>query len=139
MFEYIIISLFVREEIIPFYFQAQLAFVPNVNFDFFIYTDDRPITLSVKTSLRERYKQSVLEADSMLSVHRNSLNYLLSLDKNAINTVNEKIKKKEITSLEQCIDIFSEDFDRLIDLIKSKHILKAPAVDIVKISQILIE
>jgi hypothetical protein len=139
IFEYMLISLFIREGIFPFYYQTQITFVSNVNFDFFIYTEEGPITLSVKTSLRERYKQAVLEADTMLDVHRNSLNYLVSLDSQALETVNNKMDRREIISLAGAIYIFSEDFDRLIYLIKSKRITTAPDFNLVKHSQVLID
>jgi len=138
IFEYILASLFIRERILPFYYQTQITFVSNVNFDFFIYTEEGPITLSTKTSLRERYKQAVLEADAMLSVHRNSLNYLLSLDEQALETVCNKIQMHEITSLKNAIYIFSEDFDRLIYLIKSRRITMAPNFNLVQHSQALV-
>ena len=63
IFELIIATLFVKEGILPLHLQAQVAFVPNVNFDAVLYTHETgPIGLSLKTSLRERYKQADLEA-----------------------------------------------------------------------------
>ncbi len=138
IFEYMLISLFIRERIFPFYYQTQITFVSNVNFDFFIYTEEGPITLSVKTSLRERYKQAVLEADTMLDVHRNSLNFLVSLDNQALSTVNNKMQRREIISLAGAIYTFSEDFDRLIYFIKSRRITTAPNFNLVQHSQALV-
>ena len=138
IFEYMLISLFIRERIFPFYYQTQITFVSNVNFDFFIYTEEGPITLSVKTSLRERYKQAVLEADTMLDVHRNSLNYLVSLDNQALATVNDKMERREIISLAGAIYTFSEDFDRLIYFIKSRRMTMAPNFNLVQYSQALV-
>ena len=46
-----------KNDILPFYKQAKVAFVPNVNFDALLYTKEiGSIVLSIKTSLRERYK-----------------------------------------------------------------------------------
>jgi hypothetical protein len=59
IFEYILATLFVREDILPLYLSAKVAFVPNVIYDLMLYTAERgPICLSAKTSLRERYKQA---------------------------------------------------------------------------------
>ena len=61
IFELIIATLFVKEGLVPLHLQAQVAFVPNVNFDAILYTNETgPIGLSLKTSLRERYKQADL-------------------------------------------------------------------------------
>ena len=63
IFEYILATLFIREELMPLYLQSKVAFVPNVSFDLMIYTQEKgPICISAKTSLRERYKQADLEA-----------------------------------------------------------------------------
>ena len=61
-FKFIIYSLLYREGIKPFYTQAKVAFVPNVNYDALLYNQSAPVSLSLKTSLRERYKQADLEA-----------------------------------------------------------------------------
>lgn len=139
IFEYIIATLLIRERVFPFYFQAEITFVSNVNFDIFIYTEDGPITLSIKTTLRERYKQAVLEADAILSVHKRALNYLISLDEIAIEEVNRKIERREIISLEKALNVFSADFDRMIYKIKSKVIFEAPMINIVQKEQAIIK
>ena len=80
IFEYIIYTLLYREGIRPFYTQAKVAFVPNVNFDTLLYCRSTPVSLSLKTSLRERYKQADLEAIALKYVHRKSKCYLLTMD-----------------------------------------------------------
>lgn len=139
VFEYIIIALLIREEIFPFYYQAKISFVPNVNFDIFLYSDEGPISISLKTTLRERYKQAVLEADALQSVHRNAFNYIVTLDKDAIKDVNEKIKKRDIISLQCALNTSSKDFDRFIFLLKSKVLCVAPTVNVVSERQTLVE
>ncbi len=63
MFEVIIKKLLEREKLLPMYFQAKLAFIPNVVYDIVFYTENNvPISISLKTSLRERKKQADLEA-----------------------------------------------------------------------------
>ncbi|MCF6346733.1 MAG: hypothetical protein L3J20_00335 [Flavobacteriaceae bacterium] len=76
MFEYILASLCIREGILPLYMSAKVAFVPNVIYDLMFYTTERgPICWSVKTSLRERYKQADLESIALKYVHRKALSY----------------------------------------------------------------
>ena len=76
IFEYILATLFVRENILPLYMSAKVAFVPNVIYDLMFYTAERgPICISAKTSLRERYKQADLEAIALKYVHRKALSY----------------------------------------------------------------
>ena len=83
VFEYILATLCVREGILPIYMSAKVAFVPNVIYDLMFYTNERgPICWSVKTSLRERYKQADLEAIALKYVHRKALSYLVTLETN---------------------------------------------------------
>jgi len=93
IFEYILATLFVREDILPLYMGTKVAFVPNVKYDLMLYTSERgPICLSAKTSLRERYKQADLEAIALKYVHRKALSYLLTLEETEANNVREKNK-----------------------------------------------
>lgn len=136
VFEFIIVTLLIREEIFPFYYQAELSFVNTVKFDIFLWSEDgRPFTLSVKTSLRERYKQAVLEADKIISTHPRSENILISLDENEILKAQKDIKNKDIRSLESALYADSKQFDKFIYRLKSYDFVPAPTVNLVDKSQ----
>jgi hypothetical protein len=115
----------------PFYMQAKIAYVPNVNYDFICY-DERlgPVSLSVKTSLRERWKQADLEAVALKYVHRNAKSYLITLDHKAIKT--------RLDSLEDCMGlndfILATDsrFDDLIAELKNRVFSEAGRIEIVQ-------
>ncbi len=63
IFEYIICTALIRENILPIFLGAKVAFVPNINYDLLLYSQENgPICLSAKTSFRERYKRADLEA-----------------------------------------------------------------------------
>lgn len=114
-FELVIHTLLYREGLLPFYTQAKVAFVPNVKFDTILYTQARPISLSLKTSLRERYKQADLEAIALQHVHRRAESYLLTLDSNEAELCKEKIKSGDIIGLNKIIDCNTSDIDNLIN------------------------
>ena len=95
IFEYILATLLIRENILPIFLSSKVAFVPNISYDLMLYSTDRgPICLSAKTSFRERYKQADLEAIALKYVHRRSLCYLLTLTEKDANDVNKKQIKK---------------------------------------------
>ena len=54
VFEELLVISLLRENIEPVYVQAELAFVPNVILDIVLYNRKTPITISAKTTLRER-------------------------------------------------------------------------------------
>ena len=135
IFEIIIATLFVKENIVPLHLQAQVAFVPNVNFDAILYTNETgPIGLSLKTSLRERYKQADLEAIALKYVHRKAENYLLTMDINEANSVSDKIKNGDVLGLNQAILATSEEFDDFIDKLKKRTFISPGSIAITKAS-----
>ncbi len=115
IFELVIHTLLYRKGLLPFYTQAKVAFVPNVKFDTILYTQARPISLSLKTSLRERYKQADLEAIALQHVHRRAESYLLTLDSDEAELCKEKIKSGDIIGLNEIIDCNTSDIDNLIN------------------------
>lgn len=134
IFEIIIYTLLYREGLTPFYTQAKVAFVPNVEFDTILYTPSRPISLSLKTSLRERYKQADLEAIALVHVHRRAKSYLLTLDPNEAAICKSKVKSGEIIGLDGIVDCNTSDIDDLItELKKIKDELQvSPKVEVIK-------
>lgn len=131
-FEYIVYTLLFREGIKPFYTQAKVAFVPNVNFDTLLYCQSAPISLSLKTSLRERYKQADLEAIALKYVHRRSKCYLLTMDTKEANAQKNKILSGDIIGLDEIIDCNSDDINRLITSLKQTTFVESEKIEIVQ-------
>lgn len=132
VFEYIIYTLLYREKITPFYTQAKVAFVPNVNFDTLLYCQSTPVSLSLKTSLRERYKQADLEAIALKYVHRKSKCYLLTMDTKEANVQKAKILSGDIIGLDEIIDCNTTDINKLITDLKNIHFTTSKQIDIVQ-------
>lgn len=132
IFEAIIYTLFYREGILPFYTQASVAFVPNVHFDAILYCKEAPISISCKTSLRERYKQADLEAIALKYVHRRALCYLLTMSRDEAKVVNDKISTGEVIGIEKAIVCDTEDFDSLIAFLKEKPFEESSTIKVVE-------
>jgi len=138
IFEYILATLCVRENIIPIYMSAKVAFVPNVIYDLMFYTSERgPICFSAKTSLRERYKQADLEAIALKNVHRKALSYLITLEEKEAKSVKEKIKKGDVIGLDDVVVATNKEFDELIQELKEYQFSEPPMVKVVESSQII--
>lgn len=131
IFEYLIALCLYSKGILPFYMQATVAFVPNAIYDIALYTtEDKPITLSIKSSLRERYKQADLEGWALKNVHRNSINYLITLDK-ASKQVAKKISNGDITGLNKIIVATNTEFDELINELTKYSYIESKKVNII--------
>ena len=140
IFELIIATLFVKEGVLPLHLQAQVAFVPNVNFDAVLYTHENgPIGLSLKTSLRERYKQADLEAVALKYVHRKAENYLLTMDREEAESVSRKIATGAVLGLDKAVLASSDEFDSFVNNLKSKAFVSPGSVEIITASRIITE
>lgn len=132
VFEYIIYSLLFRENIRPFYTQAKVAFVPNVNFDALLYNRSAPISLSLKTSLRNGYKMADLEAVALRYIYRRSKSYLLTMDTKEANVQKAKILSGDIMGLDAIIDCNTEDINQLIAELKKAQFTTSIKIDAVE-------
>lgn len=139
IFEYILATLFVREELLPLYLSAKVAFVPNVIYDLMTHTTENiPICFSAKTSLRERYKQADLEAIALKYVHRRAKSYLITLEENEANSVKRKIKSGDVIGLDDVIVATSDEFDILIAELKNDFTFsEPPTVKVIESNQIV--
>jgi len=138
IFEYILSTLCIRENLLPLYLSAKVAFVPNVIYDLMFYTYERgPICFSAKTSLRERYKQADLEAIALKYVHRKALSYLITLDEKEAKGVKDKIKTGDVIGLDKVIVATNKEFDDLIKELKNYQFSEPPTVKVIQSNQII--
>lgn len=138
IFEYILATLFVREDILPLYLSAKVAFVPNVIYDLMFYTTERgPICLSAKTSLRERYKQADLEAIALKYVHRKALSYLVTLEEKEAKSVKAKIKTGDVIGLDNVVVATKDEFNELVLELKKYQFSEPPTVKVIESNQII--
>lgn len=132
IFEFIIYSLLFRENIRPFYTQAKVAFVPNVNFDALLYNQSAPVSLSLKTSLRKRYKQADLEAVALRYIYRRAKSYLLTMDTKEANVQKAKILSGDMMGFDEIIDCNTDDIDRLVANLKNMQFTTSIKIDTVE-------
>lgn len=138
IFEYVLATLFVREGLLPLYLSAKVAFVPNVIYDLMFYTTERgPICISAKTSLRERYKQADLEAIALKYVHRKALSYLVTLQEAEAKSVKAKIKSGDVIGLDNVVVATSNEFNELIEELKTFQFSEPPTVKVIESNQII--
>ncbi|MBD3842908.1 MAG: hypothetical protein IE909_13705 [Campylobacterales bacterium] len=133
VFEYILASVLINENLLPFYMQAKVAFVPNVDYDILLYCKEKgPIVLSAKTSLRERYKQADLEAVALKYVHRKAESFLVTADLNESKNIQNKVITGEVIGINKVVYALSEEFDDLINYLRQHQFSEAGSVEIVK-------
>jgi hypothetical protein len=115
----------------PIYCQAQMAFIAVAVYDIIVYTEERgPVNLSLKTSIRERWKQADLEGAALKNVHKRAKVYVVN------NSPGEtEVRRAEIHN---CIGIDSfvvcttPDFDGLIEQLRAWRPTAAPVAPLVQ-------
>jgi len=133
IFEYLVVMCLYSKRILPFYIQAKISFVPNATYDIVLYSvENYPITLSIKTSLRERYKQADLEGLALKNVHRRAKNYLITLSAKEYEGVRKKIHKGDVAGLDKIILADSKEFDNLLAELSQMNFIKPEAVEVIK-------
>lgn len=133
VFEYLMMCVFFRNDISPFYYQVNLNFVYNVTFDFVLFdTNKRPIILSLKTSGKEAYKQVELEGLVAKQVHKNCRTIYVNYEDDAVRFLERKKNLSEIHYIDEIYSTQDKDFDNLIIDLKSRDYIDPGSVDIVK-------
>ncbi len=127
IFEYAICETLMRESVTPFYYQAQFAFAPIAEFDIVCYHPERPVVLSAKTSLRERYKQAAFEGYLLKGIYGPAQSYLLTLSEE-YKRIRAKIKNETIVGLTDCLRADSPEYDELLKRIKAIRFAEAAPV-----------
>lgn len=137
VFENLVILALAREGIEPIYYQTAITYVPTALFDIVLYERDsegneKPIALSIKTSLRERWKQADLEAAALKQVHKEAECYLLSMNETEINV--RRRQASPYAGLDEFILATGEDFDNFINYLNDKTFVEAGHVPVIQSS-----
>lgn len=128
--ELIIAIILYNSGIMPFYTNAKVHFIPGVNYDILLFPKDNfPIILSIKTSLRERWKQADLEALALNNVYKKAQTYLLTLEAQEASVRLDN--KDEWLGLEDIIYYYSDKFDKLIDKLKEYKYITPEKIELI--------
>jgi hypothetical protein len=115
----------------PIYSQAEMAFIAVAIYDIIVYTEEcGPVNLSLKTTIRERWKQADLEGSALKNVHKRAKVYVVN------NSPNETLVRQ--AALHNCIAIdrfvicTDVGFDELIEQIRGWKPKSAPTMPLVR-------
>lgn len=117
VFEGLILTALYQSGIYPAYYQATVTHVPHVVYDILLYHPRRPIILSCKVSLRERWKQADLEGSALRQVYRGTYSVLLTLSANEGKRVQRQIEDQDVLGLDECV-VIEHRGDRFDDLLQ---------------------
>jgi hypothetical protein len=115
----------------PFYSQARMNFIAVAIYDIVVYTQERgPVNLSLKTTIRERWKQADLEGAALKNVYKRSRVYVVNN-----SPAETEVRRRDLhncISIDDFIVCSDVGFDQLIqDLISWKPIA-APTAPLIQ-------
>ncbi len=122
----------------PIYCQAQMAFIAVAVYDIIVYTEERgPVNLSLKTTIRERWKQADLEGAALKNVHKRAKVYVVN------NSPNETAVRS--SEIHNCIGIdafvvcTTSEFDQLVKQLRDWKPIAAPVSPLVRHATVVLE
>jgi hypothetical protein len=117
--------------IAPFYTEVEMQFIPVARYDIIVYTKKfGPVNLSLKTTLRERWKQAEFEGMALRKVYRRSRVYVVN--NSADETRTRKQKMSQCEAIRDFVVCTSPIFDQLIADLKRWGPRAAPTVSLVR-------
>ena len=138
IFEYLMMCVFFRNDINPFFYQVNLSFVHNVTFDFVLFdTNKKPIIISLKTSGKDAYKQVELECFAAKQVHKNCRTIYITYEDDAVRFIERKKDLSEIHNIDEIYSTQDKDFDKLIKDLSSRDYIDPQKINYVRTGMFL--
>ncbi|WAN63027.1 hypothetical protein RS022_00120 [Candidatus Phytoplasma rubi] len=131
--EYLILLYFQNQGIIHLYPQAYLFFIPEIKFDLLLFTKTkRIIAFSIKTCLRDRYHQTIIEAQQLKKLDTHFEFYLLNNNTVEAQRLNKKINQRKIPGINQVIDCFSPQTNIFLKTLLTNQFLPFRNIKMIK-------
>jgi hypothetical protein len=115
----------------PIYCQAQMAFIAVAVYDIIVYTEERgPVNLSLKTTIRERWKQADLEGAALKNVHKRTKVYVVnnSPDETAVR----RNDLHNCIGIDEYVVVTTTELDELIERLRTWKPVPAPTTPLIR-------
>ncbi|MDV3143197.1 MAG: hypothetical protein Q8764_01225 [Pigeon pea little leaf phytoplasma] len=115
------------------YPQAYLFFIPDIKFDLVLFSQTKRIFgFSIKTCLRERYKQAVIEGQQLKKLDSRFRFYLLTNDLQETKRLNQKIIQGKVPGIDAVINCFSPQADLFIQNLLTQQFTIFTDINLIK-------
>ena len=88
--------------------------------------------ISAKTTLRERYKQTDLEAVALKYVHRRAKSFLINISEAENRKLQQKIQNGDVMGLDGSVFAFGSEFDVFMRGLSKRPLMIAPEVRVIQ-------
>ncbi|MGZ3140077.1 hypothetical protein [Candidatus Phytoplasma solani] len=131
--EYLILLYLNNKGITNLYPQAYLFFIPDIKFDLVLFTKTkRIIAFNFKTSLRDRYKQTIVEAQQLKKLDTRFEFYLLTNNTIESQRLNNKIANGKVQGINQVINLFSNNANQFLQTLLTNQFISFSPITLIK-------
>ncbi|MDO8030277.1 hypothetical protein OC709_02025 ['Planchonia careya' phytoplasma] len=115
------------------YPQVTLFFIPDLRFDLVLFTKTKRILgFSIKTCLREHYKQAMIEGQQLKKLDSRFRYYLLTNDTKEAERLNQKITQGKVPGIDEVINCFSPQTDLFIQNLLTQQFTIFTDINLIK-------
>ncbi|QKX95748.1 hypothetical protein [Candidatus Phytoplasma asteris] len=131
--EYLILLYFHQKGITNLYPQAYLFFIPDIKFDLVLFSQTkRIIAFNFKTCLRDRYKQTIIEAQQIKKLDARFEFYLLTNNATETQRLNNKIINGKVQGINQIINLFSNKANQFLQNLLTNNFIPFSPINLIK-------
>lgn len=129
MFEFAVCETLINHGVKNLYYQCVLWSMPNDKLDICGWTSEEyPIIISCKTSVRERWKQADLEGRTLKGIFPKTRSYMLMENEKESTRLQQKINNHEVLGIDRVFNARTSDFDKLVKLLCKADLVKPTAI-----------
>tara|TARA_A100001015_G_C14900233_1_gene676131 strand:- start:533 stop:1153 length:621 start_codon:yes stop_codon:yes gene_type:complete len=133
IFEYLIMCVFFRNDIHPFYYQTKLAFVPTIKYDLVLFdSKKKPIILNLKLNSGQSYKMVELESFVAKQVYKNAECNFITYYNDDLRSLEKRKDNREIQYTDNFYSAQEKEFDALIKTLSKKDYFDPGYINIVE-------
>ncbi|WP_334347470.1 hypothetical protein [Candidatus Phytoplasma prunorum] len=131
--EYLILFYFQHRRITNLYPQASLFYIPDIKFDLVLFEiKKRIVVFSMKTTLRDRYKIAILEAQQLKKLDTRFEFYLLTNNTTEAQRLQHKISTGKVPMINQVVNLFDPSADIFFKQLNQRHFVMFNDINIIK-------
>ena len=124
-FELCVAETLKRSGVEPFYWQATLTQFPSTRYDMICYNPRAPVVISVKYSVKMRWKEAAYEGVCMQQIFPDAKTYLIMHEQEEATRTNGYIKTNQAPGLHGCYSIGSDEYPKLLKELANKEFSQA--------------
>ena len=121
-FEFVIGETLAQNGVTFLYYQANVLHVPLAKFDWFLYHESHPVSISCKAKARDRWKQAAHEGRALKHVYVHATIYLVTIER--LSAAEDKLALSPF-SIDSCVIANEPEYSDVVNEITQRDYMRA--------------